>query len=72
VTNELSRRATVRSAAWAMPAVVAATPAVAALTAPLTLTTSACKVPGGPSDTYKGYVFEIVVTTPGARRTPSQ
>jgi hypothetical protein len=67
VTNELSRRTVVRGAAWAMPAVVVAAPApaVAASTAPLSFTGSACKLPGGSSDTYKGYVFEIVVTTPG-------
>lgn len=66
VKNELTRRTVVRGAAWAMPAVVvaASAPAVAASTAPVTFTGSACKLPGGSSDSYKGYVFELVVTTP--------
>ena len=61
-----SRRTVVKGAAWSMPAVLIAVPApaVAASTAPLTFTGSACKLPGGSSDTYKGYVFELVATNP--------
>ena len=62
-----SRRTVVKGAAWTMPAVLIAAPAptVAASAAPLTFTGSACKLPGGSSDTYKGYVFELVAASPG-------
>jgi len=62
-----SRRTVVKGAAWTMPAVLVAAPApvVAASVAPLTFTGSACKLPGGSSDTYKGYVFELVATSAG-------
>jgi hypothetical protein len=63
-----SRRTVVKGAAWTMPAVLVAAPApvVAASVAPLTFTGSACKLPGGSSDTYKGYVFELVATSAGS------
>ncbi|KRC88232.1 hypothetical protein ASE25_15415 [Terrabacter sp. Root85] len=62
-----SRRTVVKGAAWTMPAVLVAAPApvVAASVAPLTFSGSACKLPGGSSDTYKGYVFELVATSAG-------
>ncbi|WP_020145219.1 hypothetical protein [Terracoccus sp. 273MFTsu3.1] len=62
-----TRRTVVKGAAWTMPAVLVAAPApvVAASVAPLTFTGSACKLPGGSSDTYKGYVFELVATSAG-------
>jgi hypothetical protein len=65
--HQPSRRTVVRGAAWAMPAVIVAAPApaVAASTEALTFTGSACKLPGGSSDNYKGYVFEIAVSSPG-------
>jgi len=66
-----SRRTVVKGAAWTMPAVLVAAPApvVAASVAPLTFTGSACKLPGGSSDTYKGYVFELVATSAGGSDT---
>jgi len=62
-----TRRTVVKGAAWTMPAVLVAAPAPvgAAAVAPLTFTGSACKLPGGSSDTYKGYVFELVATSAG-------
>ena len=62
-----TRRAVVKGAAWTMPAVIMAAPApmIAASTGPLTFTGAACKLPGGSSDSYKGYVFELVATNPG-------
>ena len=62
-----TRRTVVKGAAWTMPAVLVAAPApvVAASVAPLTFTGSACKLPGGSSDAYKGYVFELVATSAG-------
>ncbi len=62
-----SRRSVVKGAAWTMPAVLVAAPApmVAASTGALTFTGSACKLPGSATDTYKGFVFELVATSTG-------
>lgn len=63
-----SRRSVVRGAAWSVPAIIAAAPAptIAASIGALSFTGSACKLPGSSSDSYKGYVFELVATNPGA------
>ena len=61
-TTSPSRRSVVMGAAWAVPAiaVASAAPTVAASAGFLTFTGSACKLPGNSSDTYKGYVFELL------------
>jgi hypothetical protein len=64
-----SRRAVVRGAAWATPAVViaAAAPSVAAsVTVALRVTGSGCKLPGNSNDLVKGYVFGIEIVNSGA------
>jgi hypothetical protein len=63
-----SRRSVVKGAAWSVPAIIAAAPApaIAASIGALSFTGSACKLPGNSSDTYKGYVFELVATNTGA------
>ena len=62
----ISRRRVVAGAAWSVPAItlVNAAPAVAASRGPLAFTGRACKLPGFSSDTYKGYVFELVSDNP--------
>ncbi|MEW1954973.1 hypothetical protein [Terrabacter sp. NPDC080008] len=67
-----SRRSVVKGAAWAVPAVVVAgaAPTVAASAGPLSFTGGACKLPGGSTDTFKGYVFELTaVNTVGPNPT---
>ena len=67
VTDGPSRRTVVKGAAWAMPAVVVAAPAplVAASTGALYFTGAACKLPGSSTDSYKGYVFELIASSSG-------
>jgi hypothetical protein len=57
-----SRRSVVKGAAWAVPAiaVASAAPTVAASQGPLEFTGGACKLPGNATDTFKGYVFELM------------
>lgn len=63
-----SRRSVVRGAAWSVPAIIAAAPApaIAASIGALTFTGAACKLPGGSSDAFQGYVFELIGTSTGA------
>lgn len=59
----ISRRTVVKGTAWAVPAVVIATPVPAfagASQGTLTVTGTGCKLPGNSNDTYKGYAFRIV------------
>jgi hypothetical protein len=60
--KNVSRRRVVAGAAWSVPAVMVASaaPAVAASPGFLSFTGEACKLPGNATDTYKGYVFELV------------
>lgn len=60
-----SRRSVVKGAAWTMPAIIVAAPAptIAASAGPLSFTGAACKLPGKSSDSYKGYVFELLATS---------
>jgi hypothetical protein len=64
--RNISRRVVVAGAAWSVPAITlaSAAPAVASSRGPLSFTGKACKLPGNSSDTYKGYVFELVSDNP--------
>ena len=65
--SRISRRVVVAGAAWSVPAITMASPAAAVVTShgPLSFTGKACKLPGHSSDTFKGYVFELVSDNPG-------
>ena len=70
--SAISRRTVAKGAAWAVPAVAvgAATPAYAA-SGIVQLDGSGCKLPGGATQTFKGYAFNLSIINPdnGAETT---
>lgn len=61
--SKISRRTLAAGAAWSVPviAVASAAPAYALSGGILTLTGTACKLPGNSQSIYKGYAFGLVV-----------